>query len=262
MSAAISEFADFALELARAARAETLLRWAECVPAEDKGESAFDPVTEADRQAERAMREMIKAAYPDHGITGEEWPDEPGSGRFAWSLDPIDGTRSFICRLPTWVTLIALLEEGWPTLGLIDVPCLDETYLGFGDEAWMIAKCERTRLTASGCTRLADARLSTTDPFDCAPPIEVFETIRKGARITRYGHDGYAYARLAAGTIDLVIESDLKPHDYNALIPVITAAGGRIGDWGGGQDFSGGRILAAATQELYDEAVELLAPAA
>ncbi len=257
-----AEFADFALELARAARLETLPRWAECVPAEDKGVTSFDPVTEADRQAERAIREIIRAAFPDHGISGEEWPDEPGLGRFTWSLDPIDGTRSFICRLPTWVTLIALLELGRPVLGLIDAPCLDETYLGFDDEAWMISKGERTRLTASGCARLADARLSTTDPFECAPPIELFETIRKAARVTRYGHDGYAYARLAAGTIDLVVERGLKSHDYNALIPVITGAGGWIGDWGGGQDFSSGRILAAATQELYDEVVELLARAA
>lgn len=254
-----ADFADFALELARAARLETLQRWAQCIPAEDKGVTSFDPVTEADREAERVIREIIKAAFPDHGISGEEWPDEPGSGPFSWSLDPVDGTRSFICRLPTWVTLIALLEEDQPVLGLIDAPCLDETYLGFGDETWMISKGERTRLTASGCTRLGDARLSTTDPFECAPPIERFETIRKAVRVTRYGHDGYAYARLAAGTIDLVVESGLKPHDYNALIPVITAAGGRIGDWDGGQDFSSSRILAAATQELYDEAVELLA---
>jgi len=257
-----AEFIDFALELASAARLETLPRWAQGVPTEDKGVSSFDPVTEADRQAERAIREIIKAAFPDHGISGEEWPDEPGSGRFTWSLDPVDGTRSFICRLPTWVTLIGLLEDGRPALGLIDAPCLDETYVGCGGEAWMISKGERTPLMASGCTRLADARLSTTDPFECAPPIELFETIRKGARVTRYGHDGYAYARLAAGTIDLVVEGGLKPHDYNALIPVITAAGGRIGDWHGGQEFSSGRILAAATDQLYDEAVELLARAA
>jgi len=256
------EFADFALELARAARLETLSRWAECGPAENKGVNSFDPVTEADRQAERAIREIITAAFPDHGINGEEWPDKPGSGRFIWSLDPIDGTRSFICRLPTWVTLIALLEENQPVLGLIDAPCLDETYIGSGGEAWMISKGERTRLAASGCTRLADARLSTTDPFECAPPIELFDRIRKGARVTRYGHDGYAYARLAAGSIDLVVEGGLKPHDYNALIPVITAAGGRIGDWDGGQDFSSGRILAAATHQLYHEVVELLARAA
>lgn len=257
-----AQFADFALELAGAARAETLPRWADGVPAEDKGGGAFDPVTEADREAERIIRAAIKAAFTDHGVTGEEWPDEPGSGRFTWSLDPIDGTRSFICRLPTWVTLIALLEEGRPVLGLIDAPCLDETYLGFSDEAWMIAKGERMRLATSGCTRLADARLSTTDPFECAPPTEVFTAIRNAARVTRYGHDGYAYARLAAGTIDLVIESGLKPHDYNALIPLVAAAGGRIGDWRGGQDFSGGRVVAAATAELYEEALELLAPAA
>jgi myo-inositol-1(or 4)-monophosphatase len=104
---------------------------------------------------------------------------------------------------------------------------------------------------------LADARLSTTDPF-LLDDSSGFDRIRRAARVTRYGHDGYAYARLAAGTIDLVIESGLKPHDYNALIPVISGAGGHIGDWLGGTDFGAGQVIAAATRELYDETVELL----
>lgn len=251
----------FAHELAVAARAETLSRWRDCCITEDKGVGAFDPVTEADREAERVMREMIRARFPDHGVSGEEWGDEPGAGRRSWSLDPVDGTRSFMCRLPTWTTLIALLEEGAPVLGVIDAPVLNETYVGCAGEGWVIASGARTPLQTSGCRLLSEARFSTTDPFLWAPPSDALQRILGAVRVTRYGHDGYAYARVAGGSIDLVIESGLKPHDYNALIPVVVGGGGHIGDWRGGQDFTAGQVVAAATRALYDEAVELLAAA-
>nr|NUR38102.1 histidinol-phosphatase [Sphingomonas sp.] len=255
-----AELIAFAQELAAAARAETLPRWRDCCAAEDKGDGAFDPVTEADREAERVMREMIHARFPDHGVSGEEWGDEPGSGRWSWSLDPVDGTRSFMCRLPTWTTLIALLCEGAPVLGVIDAPVLDETYVGHAGEAWLIGGGEHVPLRTSGCAHLAEARLSTTDPFLFDDP-SGFDRVRRAARVTRYGHDAYGYARLAGGSVDLVIESGLKPHDYNALIPVVAGAGGHIGDWRGGADFTAGQVIAASTRQLYDEAVELLAAA-
>jgi myo-inositol-1(or 4)-monophosphatase len=255
---AAPDFIDFALELARAARGETLPLWQSGCAVEDKGRGDFDPVTEADRASERAMRTLIHERLPGHGVSGEEFGDEPSTGPFSWSLDPVDGTRSFICGLPTWTTLIALLEDGAPVLGLIDTPVLDETYLGTGDEAWMVRKGTRQPLRASGCTRLAEARFSTTDPFLLGDGTG-FERIRKAARVTRYGHDAYGYARLAAGSLDLVIESGLKSHDYNALIPVIRGAGGHIGDWHGGSDFAAGAVIAAASRKLYDEAVTLLA---
>lgn len=246
----------FAEELAAAARAETLYRWEEGCAAEDKGEDAFDPVTAADREAERAMRERIAERFPDHGVTGEEWPDRPGSSRYCWSLDPVDGTRSFICRLPTWVTLIALLEDGRPLLGLVDAPSLGETYIGYGDQASMAWKGERRQIRTSGIMHLPEVRLSTTDPslLDTAAA-DAFDRLRRHVRTVRYGHDGYAYARLAAGSIDLVIESGLKPHDYNALIPLVTAAGGKFGDWSGGEDFASGNVIAAASPQLYDAAL-------
>src|SRR5438552_1905785 len=168
----------FAEELAVAARRETLGRWASGCVAEDKGDGIFDPVTEADRQAERAMRELIHARYPDHGVSGEEWGEEPGHGRWSWSLDPIDGTRSFMCGLPTWTTLIALLDEGVPILGVIDAPVLDETYVGFGDKASILRKAQRLAISNSGCTRLSEVRFSTTDPFLWAPPVNALERIR------------------------------------------------------------------------------------
>ena len=238
--------------LADAARAETLPRWRTGCAAADKNEGgAWDPVTEADREAERAMRALIEAEFPDHGIQGEEFPDKKGAGRWCWSLDPVDGTRSFVCGLPSWTTLIALLEDGRPILGIIDAPALNELYAGPGGER-----------RASGCTTLAEARLSTTDPnLFAGAEAEAWDRIRRAARTTRYGLDAYGYARVAAGSLDLVIESGLKPHDYNALVPVVRAAGGTIGDWEGGADFSPGRIVAAATTELYRAAVDALAVA-
>jgi myo-inositol-1(or 4)-monophosphatase len=256
----VPDFIAFAHALADAARAETLERWARGCAADDKsGGGAFDPVTEADREAERAMRAMIEQSFPDHGIAGEEFPNRPSQGRYCWSLDPVDGTRSFICGLPTWTTLIALLDEGRPVLGLIDAPCLGERYVGGEGSSLFRSALGDIPLAASGCAALAQARVSTTDPFMFeTADAEAFERVLRRSRTSRYGHDGYGYARLAAGTLDLVIEVGLKPHDYNALIPVVRSAGGAIGDWSGGEDFSEGRIVAAASPQLYAAAIEAI----
>ena len=252
--------AAFAQTLADTARAETLHRWESGVGAEDKGGAAdFDPVTDADREAERAMRAAIESAWPDHGIAGEEFADRPANGPYCWSLDPVDGTRSFTCGLPNWVTLIGLLNQGLPVFGVIDAPCLGERYWGGEEGGFFVRSGRQAPLRTSGRTRLDETRLSTTDPYLFGGgEVEAFESVRRRVRTTRYGHDGYAYARLAAGTLDLVIESLLKPHDYNALIPVVRAAGGEIGDWHGGNDFTAGKVIAAATPELFEQAVTLM----
>jgi myo-inositol-1(or 4)-monophosphatase len=244
-----AEFAEFAVTLADAARAVTLGA-ADRVAENKNDDGTYDPVTAADREAERVIRALIEQAFPDHGISGEEFGEKPGAGRHVWSLDPIDGTRAFICGLPSWTTLIALLDEGAPVVGLIDVPTLDERYLGHEGAPG---------LKASGCRRLAEARLATTDAYlFSGAELDAFDRLRTGARVTRYGLDAYAYARLAVGSIDLVAENSLKPHDYNALIPVVRAAGGMIGNWRGEDDFSDGQVLAAATPQLFEEAVRLL----
>src|SRR5437868_11199376 len=237
--------AAFASSLADAARTVTLGE-SDRKAEHKRGSTGYDPVTAADRDAERVIRGLIERAHPEHGIAGEELGAKAGAGRYVWSIDPIDGTRAFICGLPSWTTLIALLDEGEPVLGLIDVPALDERYLGFAGAPG---------LQASDCRNLGEARLSTTDPYLFAGvEADGFERLRRAARVTRFGLDAYAYARLAAGSIDLVAESGLKPHDYSALIPVVRAAGGVIGNWHGEDDFADGQVLAAATRELFDEA--------
>ncbi|MFL6735039.1 MAG: inositol monophosphatase family protein [Sphingomicrobium sp.] len=256
-------FLALAHELADAARGETLLRWRGGVKAENKAQTGWDPVTEADREAERIMRDLIESNHGDHGSEGEEFPGRPARGPWTWSLDPVDGTRAFVCQLPTWVTLIGLLQKGTPVLGIIDAPCLGERYTGWGSEARLHRGGECETIRVSGCTVLADTRLSTTDPYMFQDAgMEAFAALRNKVRTTRYGFDGYAYARLAAGSLDLVIESGLKTYDYNALIPVVRAAGGVFGDWFGGDDFSRGDVIAAASPELYARAVEIMRSAA
>ena len=226
---------------------------------ENKAEgSLYDPVTAVDRGVERALRALIEARFPEDGIVGEEFGAVREGARRVWSLDPIDGTRQLVCGLPTWTVLVALVEDGVPIAGMIDTPRLGE--LVMGDASGTVLHETSQPLRTSGCRTLTEARLSTTDPYlfdaDAAPR---FERLRIAAQLTRFGLDGHAYARIAHGTIDLVAETGLKPHDWQALVPVVRGAGGVIGNWRGGGDMSGGDVLAAATRELFDEAVALLA---
>lgn len=259
-----ADVTSFARQLADVARRETLGRWTSGCDVEDKGsDGAFDPVTEADRAAERAMRALIEREYSSHGIVGEEYGTKVSSSPYRWSLDPIDGTRLFTCGLPTWVTLIALIEDEVPVVGVIDAPCLDECYFACDGKAWLETKGSATPLKASRCSRVSTARLSTTDPYlFTGAAATAFEVLRTAAKTARFGYDGYAYARLAAGTIDLIVECGLKEHDYQALIPVVQGAGGVFGDWSGSEDFSSGNVIAAATRELYDDAVAIMRDAA
>jgi histidinol phosphatase-like enzyme (inositol monophosphatase family) len=217
---------------------------------------AYDPVTEADRGAERAIREILAAERPLDGIEGEEYGSAAGTSGLVWHLDPIDGTRAFVAGLPSWTTLIGLAEGEKAILGIIDQGWLDERYVGLGDEAWLDCRGARTRLRTRECQSLADAVLSTTDPFILTPPERgAFEHLRATARLTRYGLDAYGYARLAAGTIDMVTETGLKSHDVAALIPVIEGAGGVVTDWRGEPAKLGGQIAAAANRKILDEAL-------
>ena len=219
------------------------------------GAGGYDPVTEIDRAAERALRAAIEAAFPDDGIEGEEYGIVRPEAPRRWLLDPVDGTRALVCGLPSWTTLVALMEQGVPTAGFIDAPALDELMIGLPGRTTRNGEPVRV----SACTTLGEARLSSTDPYLFAgADAEAFDRVRRAARLTRFGYDALAYARLAAGHLDLVVESGLKRHDWAALVPVVRGAGGVIGDWRGGADFDGGAIVAAATPKLFDEAVRLL----
>jgi myo-inositol-1(or 4)-monophosphatase len=225
------------------------------VPAADnKLVEGFDPVTEIDRAAERALRACIERRFPDDGIEGEEYGQVQPEARRRWLIDPVDGTRALICGLPSWTTLVAVFEDGEPVAGMIDAPVLDELAIGLPGQAKLNGRPMRT----STCETLADARLSTTDPFILGEGTNAFDRVRRAARVTRYGLDALAYARLAAGHIDLVIENGLQRYDWGALVPVVRGAGGVVGNWLGGSDLSGGDLVAAATPALFDQAISML----
>lgn len=247
---------EFFLELSELARQAIRDELDAGLTAESKDLHQFDPVTEADRAAERAMRTAIERRFPDHGIWGEEYgmtrPDAP----MRWSLDPVDGTRALVCGLPSWAVLVGLLEGGRHIAGMIDLPDLDERLIAID------GRTTRNGLpvATSGCSTLNQARWSTTDPFLFeGAEADAIERVRKVVLVARYGLDSLAYARVATGGLDLVIENKLAPHDLDALVAVVRGAGGHFGDWEGGSDFSRGRVIAASSRALYDEAVALLA---
>ncbi|MCE1237399.1 MAG: histidinol-phosphatase [Hyphomicrobiales bacterium] len=223
---------------------------------------AFDPVTVADRAAEAAMRELIGAHHPDHGILGEEYGSERLDAEHVWVLDPIDGTRSFITGLPVWGTLIGLKRGGRPALGMMAQPFTGERYAGDGSRAWYRGPEGDRPLTARACARIEDAVLFTTTPalFD-AEERPAYDRVESRVRLARYGVDCYAYCMVAAGFADVVIEAGLQPYDIVALIPVIEGAGGVVTSWTGGAAADGGRVVASGDPCLHDEVLRLLAVA-
>ena len=245
----------FFAELSTAARAAIESEMHRGLSCDNKLDRGFDPVTEADRAAERALRAAIEARYPEHGISGEEYGSVRPNAATQWSLDPVDGTRALICGLPSWAVLVGLIERGKHIAGMIDLPAIDECLVAVDGETFRNSR----PASCSRCRKLAEARLSTTDPnLFSGQEREAFERVRRACRLTRFGLDAMAYARVATGGLDLVIESGLKPHDYDALVAVVRGAGGHIGNWTGGDDLGGGSVVAAATHELYHQAVELL----
>jgi myo-inositol-1(or 4)-monophosphatase len=256
-------FLTFAHVLADAARAAILPHFREAHAIDDKPGALFDPVTEADRDAERAMRELIALHHPTHGVLGEEYGETPSQDGWSWTLDPVDGTRAFIAGLPLWGTLIALAFEGRPFLGVIDQGFLDERYIGIAGGAEVTARGVTRPLAVRDCAHLKDATVATTDPFlfDGAE-MGGFEMVRRTSRLQRYGCDCYAYAMLAAGRMDLVIESGLKAWDVHALIPVIEGAGGLVTDWRGGPAWNGGQVVAAGDARAHEQALVALKRAA
>jgi myo-inositol-1(or 4)-monophosphatase len=223
------------------------------------GGGAFDPVTAADRSAETAMRALIRDTFPDHGIIGEEFGSERTSAEYVWVLDPIDGTKSFICGMPAWGTLIALTRDGEPVYGLMHQPFTRERFSGDGGAARYRGPTGERALMVRRCGELAHAILMTTSPLLMnEPDRRAFGKVEATVRLSRYGGDCYAYCMLAAGHVDLVIETELKPYDILPLIPIIAGAGGIVTTWDGGAPTAGGRIVAAGDKRVHEAAMKLL----
>ncbi len=228
---------------------------------EDKGEGeAFDPVTAADREVEACLREGLRRAWPEHGVRGEEFAPTPGGGDFTWLIDPIDGTRAFISGMPLWGILLGLLEADRPRLGFMHQPYLDEIFGGDGEQAWLLRKQGREPLRTRTVGTLAEAVLYTTHPDHFASAADTRHHARLAAqvRLSRYGGDCYSYCMLAAGHVQLVVESGLQDHDILPLVPIVEGAGGVITDWHGNALRGGGQVLASADAGLHAQALAAL----
>ena len=251
------------LDAADVAAVMTLPRFRTNLAVDNKWTEGFDPVTEADREAERVIREMIAERFPDHGLIGEEWDAKESSGRFAWIIDPIDGTRAFITGVPVWGTLVGFTVDGRAAAGLMAQPFTGEVYLSLPGEAHYHRGGERRQLQTSRVTELGRAKLTTTSPdmFMRVGLASHWSAVSNSALTVRYGLDCYGYCLLAAGHIDLVVEADLKDVDITPLIPIIENAGGVVTTWDGGPAEAGGNVVAAATPELHAATLAVLGEA-
>jgi len=258
--AALDELMAFAHELADVAGDAIRPNFRKPIEVEDKGSGRFDPVTHADREAERGMRRLIRERYPTHGILGEELGHDSVGEGLTWVLDPIDGTRSFIIGSHAWGTLIALYNGQRAILGVLDQPCTHERFTGSRRGTVLSYVDGSRRLHTRRCLRLADAVLTSTHPELFKRPIEAaaFQLIARRVRLVRYGGDCYSYAMLAHGLIDLVVESDLAPYDIQALVPIIEGAGGVVTSWSGGPPGDNGQVLAAGDPNLHAEVLVFL----
>jgi histidinol phosphatase-like enzyme (inositol monophosphatase family) len=230
---------------------------------EDKGGpgGAFDPVTAADRGAEAAIRALIARHYPEHGVIGEEHGADRPDAEYVWVLDPIDGTRAFIAGLPVWTTLIGLRHEGRPVLGSIGQPFLGEIFIGHASGSRLISRDGERPLTTRKGVALNRAIIATTDPdlMLSAEEAAAWRRLRAATRLARFGCDAYAYAMVAAGHLDLVVEAGLKSWDIESAIPLLAGAGGVATDWAGAEiGQHGGRVALAGDRALLDQVLPLL----
>ena len=221
----------------------------------------LSPVTVADREAEAALRKLIAAEFPDHGVVGEEYGSDRPDAEFVWVLDPVDGTKRFITANPLFGTLIALLCAGRPILGIIDMPMLSERWVGAAGQATRRHTAEGvTEAQVRACPALAEATLMASSPHMFGDDFDRFERVRKASKLPLYGGDCYNYGLLADGFADLIVEATMGPYDYLPLVPVVTGAGGTMSDWQGkplGLE-SGGSVLAAGDRRVHEEAQSLL----
>ena len=262
----LAELDAFLIELNRASAAAILPLFRAEHGLENKAEGgAFDPVTAADRGAEAAIRGLIGERFKEHGVIGEEYGEDRPDAEFVWVIDPIDGTRGFIAGLPLWTTLIALRFQGEPVLGSIGQPYLGELYIGSAAGSRLLSRGSSRPLKVRACEHLTQAVIATTDPDGCFDGAErgAWTQVRAAARTARFSGDAYAYAMVAAGQMDLVVEAGLKSWDVEAAVPVIEGAGGLVTDWRGRRmGRNGGQMAIAGDARCLDEALVALSRAA
>ena len=253
------DFASFVDRLATISGETILPFFRTTLAIENKQARGFDPVTAADRAAEDAMRALIRRSFPAHGILGEEYGSEHTDAEYVWVLDPIDGTKSFIAGMVAWGTLIGLMRFGEPVFGLMHQPFTRERFSGDGGAANYRGPGGNRDLRVRTCAGLSDALLYTTSPLLMnTSDRAVFARVEDKVKLSRYGGDCYAYCMLAAGHIDLIIETEIKPHDIVPLIPIIAGAGGIVTTWENGPAQGGGRIVVAGDRRVHEAALEML----
>jgi myo-inositol-1(or 4)-monophosphatase len=253
------DFANFVDQLATVSGETILPFFRTALAIENKKTGGFDPVTAADRAGENAMRAIIRKTFPGHGILGEEYGTERGDAEYVWVLDPIDGTKSFIAGMPAWGTLIGLMRFGEPVFGMMHQPFIGERFSGDGGAARYRGPAGERDLRVRQCASLSDALLFTTSPLLMNEADRAaFKRVEDKVKLSRYGGDCYAYCMLAAGQIDLVIETEIKPHDIVPLIPIITGAGGIVTTWENGPAQAGGRIVVAGDARVHRAALKML----
>ena len=259
----LAELEAFILELNRASADVILPLFRADHGIENKSAKGdYDPVTAADKGGEAAIRRLIAQRYPTHGVIGEEMGEDRPDAEFVWVLDPVDGTRAFVAGLPVWTTLIGLRFEGEPVLGSIGQPFLGEVFVGHGGGSRLVTAAGERPLQVRKGVALSDAIIATTDAEGCFDGAELgaWRQVRAAARLARMGCDAYAYAMVALGTIDLVLEAGLKSWDVEAAVPVLAGAGGLVTDWSGAPvGRHGGRVLVCSNEALLAEVVPHLA---
>jgi histidinol phosphatase-like enzyme (inositol monophosphatase family) len=255
-----AELTRFAITLAHESAKAILPYFRQNTHVEVKDGPVWDPVTEGDRAGERTIRALIEKHFPDHGIHGEEYGVREARSPFTWVLDPVDGTRSFVCGMPTWATLIGLSFEGRPVLGLMNQPVVGDMFYGSPEGAWHDYRGTSSRITTRKGVPLARATLGTTAPelYRSAENQRRFQALKAMAQLTRYGGDAYFFCMMAAGHIDIAMDCGLQPYDITPLLPIVTGAGGVAAEWTGGDMSQGGNVITAGSQDLLEEALAVM----
>lgn len=257
----LEEFLAFAHRLADLSQAVVMPHFRNLQHVEDKsGGKNYDPVTTADTHAEEVIRAEVAKTWPDHAVQGEEFGASASDAEYCWLVDPIDGTRPFIMGLPVWGTLIGLNREGVPLLGLMNQPFTGERFWSTPGGARYRGPSGEQSITTRRCARLGDAIVTTTSPdlFASEDDKARFDALSENVRLRWFGGDCYTYCLLAAGHIDLVVESGLSAHDIDPLIPIIEGAGGCITNWTGGTAAGGGQVIACGDPALHEEVLKIL----